>query len=198
MITIGLTGGIGTGKSLVSEILETLGGQLVNADLLGHQAYLPGTAGFDDVVRRFGKGVIGQSGTIDRKLLGELVFADSDNMSDLNAIVHPIILGLIKKTVEDNLNNGVDVTVVEAAILVEAGWQDLFDEIWVVSSNHDVVVKRLQTRNGLSVQDAMSRIVSQMPQEDRICYADEIIDNSGTVEELRNQVKKLWQKKCES
>ena len=198
MITIGVTGGIGTGKSLVSEILEALGGRLVSADLLGHQAYLPGTAGFDHVVRRFGEGVIGQNGTIDRKSLGELVFADSDNMSDLNAIVHPIILRLIKKTLEDNLNNGVEVTVVEAAILIEAGWQDLFDEIWMVSSNQDVVVKRLQSRNGFSVQDATSRIVSQMPQEDRIHYADEIIDNSGTVEQLRKQVKKLWQEKCKS
>ena len=198
MITIGLTGGIGTGKSLVSEILEELGAHLVNADLLGHESYLPGTKGFDQVVSRFGNNVVGRDGIIDRKILGKLVFSSSGNMADLNAIVHPIIFDIIREILENNLRDGIDVTVVEAAILVEAGWQELFDETWVVSSNEDVVIKRLQSRNGLSAQQVRSRIGSQMPREERLCHADRIIDNSGTVEQLRCQVKEIWCEKFKS
>jgi len=198
MITIGLTGGIGTGKSLVSEILEELGAHLVNADLLGHESYLPGTKGFDQVVSRFGNNVVGRDGIIDRKILGKLVFSSSDNMADLNAIVHPIIFDIIREILENNLRDGIDVTVVEAAILVEAGWQELFDETWVVSSNEDVVIKRLQSRNGLSAQQVRSRIGSQMPQEERLCHGDRIIDNSGTVEQLRCQVREIWCEKFKS
>ena len=198
MLTIGLTGGIGTGKSLVSEILEKRGARLINADSLGHDSYLPGTEGFDQVVCRFGIEVVGLDGAIDRKALGKLVFSDSENMSDLNAILHPIIFELIKKKLENNLNNNVGVTVVEAAILIEAGWQELFDEIWVVRSNQNVVIKRLQSRNGLDAKQAMSRINSQMPQKERIQHADRIIDNSGTVEQLRCQVNKIWLEKSKS
>ena len=198
MLTIGLTGGIATGKSLVSEILEKCGASLINADLLGHESYLPGTEGFHQVVFRFGSEVVGRDGTIDRKALGKLVFSDSENMSDLNAILHPIIFELIKKKLENNLNNNVGVTVVEAAILIEAGWQELFDEIWVVSSNQNVVIKRLQSRNGLDVKQAMSRINSQMPQKERIQHADRIIDNSGTVEQLRCRVNKICLEKSKS
>ena len=198
MLTIGLTGGIGTGKSLVSEILEKRGARLINADSLGHDSYLPGTEGFDQVVCRFGIDVVGIDGAIDRKALGKLVFSDSENMSDLNAILHPIIFELIKKKLENNLNNTVGVTVVEAAILIEAGWQELFDEIWVVSSNQNVVIKRLQTRDGLNVKQAMARINAQMSQKERIQHADRIIDNSGTIEQLRCRVNKIWLEKSKS
>ena len=129
MLSIGLTGGIGTGKSLVSNILNDLGATVVNADLLGHEAYLPGTLGFDMVVDAFGDHIVGEDGTVDRRKLGPIVFSSPQNMSKLNAIMHPLIRDMIQANLEEYSSNGTDVVVVEAAVLIEASWQDLFDEV---------------------------------------------------------------------
>ena len=147
MLSIGLTGGIGTGKSLVSNILNDIGATVVNADLLGHEAYLPGTVGFDMVVDAFGDQIVGEDGTVDRKKLGPIVFSSPQNMSKLNAIMHPLIRDMIQGQLEEYSSNGTDVVVVEAAVLIEAGWQDLFDEVWVVTSDKETVIERLKDRN---------------------------------------------------
>jgi len=192
MLSIGLTGGIGTGKSLVSNILNDLGATVVNADLLGHEAYLPGTAGFDMVVDAFGDQIVGEDGTVDRKRLGPIVFSSPQNMSKLNAIMHPLIRDMIQGQLEEYSSNGTDVVVVEAAVLIEAGWQDLFDEVWVVTSDKETVIERLKDRNSLSREDAIARIESQMSNDERVGHSNVVISNDGTTDELADGVGQIW------
>ena len=192
MISIGLTGGIGTGKSLVSNLLNDLGATVVNADLLGHEAYLPDTVGFDMVVDAFGSQVVGDDGTVDRKKLGPIVFSNPENMSKLNAIMHPLIRNMIQAQLEEYSSNGTDVVVVEAAVLIEANWVDLFDEVWVVTSDKETVIERLKARNSLSREDAIIRIDSQMSTEERIDHSDVVISNDKTIDELTDNVEKIW------
>ena len=192
MLSIGLTGGIGTGKSLVSNILNDLGATVVNADLLGHEAYLPGTAGFDMVVDAFGDQIVGEDGTVDRKRLGPIVFSSPQNMSKLNAIMHPLIRDMIQGQLEEYSSNGTDVVVVEAAVLIEAGWQDLFDEVWVVTSDKETVIERLKDRNSLSREDAIARIESQMSNDERVGHSNVVISNDGTTDELADGVEEIW------
>ncbi|MFL2803326.1 MAG: dephospho-CoA kinase [Dehalococcoidia bacterium] len=193
MIKVGLTGGIGTGKSLVSEILQKLGAHVISGDSLGHEAYLPGTKGFDQVVSAFGNEIVGEDGFVDRKKLGPIVFSDPSNLEILNSIMHPLIYEMIKERIA-NISD-VSIVVVEAAVLIEANWQDLFDEIWVVTSDEEIVISRLAERNNLSREDAISRIKSQMSQDERITHAHVEIDNSGTKSDLEQTVKDIWNNK---
>ncbi len=193
MIKVGLTGGIGTGKSLVSEILQKLGAHVISGDALGHEAYLPGTKGFDQVVSAFGNEIVGEDGFVDRKKLGPIVFSDPSNLEMLNSIMHPLIYEMIKERIA-NISD-VSIVVVEAAVLIEANWQDLFDEIWVVTSDEEIVISRLAERNNLSREDAISRIKSQMSQDERITHAHVEIDNSGTKSDLEQTVKDIWNNK---
>ena len=195
MLKIGLTGGIGTGKSSVTEAFQSLGAAVINADLLGHDAYLPGTIGFEEVVTEFGQEIVGSDGQIDRKKLGPIVFSDSSKMDRLNEIMHPLIRDLIEErlvTLESNQNK---VAVVEAAILIEAGWKSLFDEIWVVISDPEEVINRLGVRNGLSREDAVKRIDSQMSNDERIEHGDVVVENTGSMEDLQTRVNSLWAKR---
>ena len=195
MLKIGLTGGIGTGKSSVTEAFQSLGAAVINADLLGHDAYLPGTIGFEEVVTEFGQDIVGSDGQIDRKKLGPIVFSDSSKMDRLNEIMHPLIRDLIEErlvTLESNQNK---VAVVEAAILIEAGWKSLFDEIWVVISDPEEVINRLGVRNGLSREDAVKRIDSQMSNDERIEHGDVVVENTGSMEDLQTRVNSLWAKR---
>ena len=192
MLSIGLTGGIGTGKPLVSNLLNDLGATVVNADLLGHEAYLPGTVGFDMVVDSFGDQIVGDDGTVDRKKLGPIVFSSPQNMAKLNAIMHPLIRNMIQAQLEEYSSNGTDVVVVEAAVLIEANWVDLFDEVWVVTSDKETVIERLKDRNSLSREDAIIRIDSQMSTEERIDHSDVVISNDKTIDELTDNVEKIW------
>ena len=195
MLKIGLTGGIGTGKSSVTEAFQSLGAAVINAGLLGHDAYLPGTIGFEEVVTEFGQEIVGSDGQIDRKKLGPIVFSDSSKMDRLNEIMHPLIRDLIEErlvTLESNQNK---VAVVEAAILIEAGWKSLFDEIWVVISDPEEVINRLGVRNGLSREDALKRIDSQMSNNERIEHGDVVVENTGSMEDLQTRVNSLWAKR---
>ena len=192
MLSIGLTGGIGTGKAVVSNLLNDLGATVVNADLLGHEAYLPGTVGFDMVVDSFGDQIVGDDGTVDRKKLGPIVFSSPQNMAKLNAIMHPLIRNMIQAQLEEYSSNGTDVVVVEAEVLIEANWVDLFDEVWVVTSGKETVIERLKARNSLSREDAIIRIDSQMSTEERIDHSDVVISNDKTIDELTDNVEKIW------
>lgn len=194
MFTIGLTGGIGTGKTTVSTILCDLGAEIINADLLGHEVYEPNSDGWLEMIKAFGRGIINDKSEIDRKKLGVIVFNDPDALKLLNAITHPRIYGRIEDQISKiSTIDKSSIIVVEAALLIEAGWMSLTDEVWITKSNESNVIKRVQERNSLSVNAIQSRIKSQMDYSIRAKYADVIIENNSNVSELRNKVTKLWQ-----
>jgi dephospho-CoA kinase len=194
MIVIGLTGGILTGKSTVSEILAKLGAVIIDADKIGHEAYRPQTKVWREVVDAFGTGILKQNGEIDRKKLGDIVFNDPKALSRLNEITHPAMHSMMKEEIEKLRNEGVDVVVLEAAVLIEANWTDLVDEVWVTVAPEETAVKRLQNRGGLSEQQARARIRSQLSSEERAKHADVIINTNCDLAEVRAKVERLWRR----
>jgi phosphopantetheine adenylyltransferase/dephospho-CoA kinase len=193
MVVIGLTGGIASGKSTVSDILRELGSVVIDADRVGHRSYEPGTPGFQKVVNAFGHDIVSGDGTIDRRVLGGKVFGAPGEMERLNAIVWPEIRNLIQDEIAQiRVRDPESVIVLEAAVLIEAGWQDLCDEVWVVGTTIRTAVERLKQRNALTEDAAMARINSQMSARERSEHADVKIDNSGTEEQLRARVERAW------
>jgi len=192
MLVIGLTGGIGTGKTQVSEMLEKLGAAIVNADLLGHQIYVPQSEAWREVVEVFGEEVLAPNGEIDRTKLGPIVFGDLEALKKLNAITHPKIYALADESLKKLSEEGSEVAVLEAALLIEAKWTPLVNEVWVTTAPEQDVVKRIQERNGFTEEAIQSRIASQMTQEERITHADVIIENEGDLTELKTKIHKFW------
>lgn len=197
MFVIGLTGGIATGKTLVSETLRDLGATIINADLVGHEAYLPHTETWQAVVDAFGTDILDPEGQIVRPKLGAIVFSDPARLEQLNSIVHPRIYAMISDRIEGLKGDGVSAVVVEAALLIEAGWTPLVDEIWVLTSPIEQVYSRL-TGRGMSSEQARARIESQMPQEERVTHADVVVVNDRGESELRSAVRKQWDQRVAS
>lgn len=198
MVVIGLTGGIGTGKSVVAGFLRELGAAHIDADRLGHEAYQPGTPGWREVVAVFGEQVLQPNGEVDRKKLGALVFNDPSQLARLNAILHPLIYQMAQQRIQQLQSQGHHVIVLEAAVLIEAGWTPLVDEVWVTVADEAAVVRRVQERNGLPEEAIRARIRAQLPPEDRLRHATVVINNSGSAEELRQQVLRLWNQRIVS
>jgi dephospho-CoA kinase len=198
MIVIGLTGGIGTGKSSVVDILRRLGVTAIYADVVGHEVYAADTGGFGAIVSAFGPGVVGVDGEIDRAALGELVFADERAMARLNALVHPLIREAVTERLESLQEAGVAVAVVEAAILLEAGWNDMVDEVWVVDAPASLVKRRLGPRFGSDEEAIEARIRSQMPSDERRGAADAIIENDGSLDQLRDRIEQVYNTRIEA
>ena len=192
MLVIGLTGGIGTGKSEVARHLRDLGAVVVEADAVGHEAYKPDTQCWREVVGAFGEDILQPNGEIDRRKLGSIVFSNPEQLAKLNGIVHPGISRMVEDELGRLRSRGIPVTVVEAALLFEAGWDSLVDEVWVTDSPVKAVVERLRVRNGLSTQEVMERMDSQMDRSDRLARADAVIDNASGVAELKRTVDGLW------
>ena len=192
MFVIGLTGGIGTGKTHVSNLLEDLGANIVNADLLGHEVYAPQSEGWYAVVDAFGERIVADNGEIDRRTLGGIVFSDERELEKLNAIMHPRIYALAEQRLNALAEQGVATAVLEAALLIEAKWTPLVDDVWVTVSPEADVIARLQERNNMDEDTARSRINSQMPQSERVGHADVVIENDGRLEELSEKIKDLW------
>lgn len=197
MFVIGLTGGIATGKTLVSETLRDLGATIINADLVGHEAYLPHTETWQAVVDAFGSEILDDENQIVRPRLGAIVFSDPSKLEQLNSIVHPRIYAMISDRIEGLKAEGVASVVVEAALLIEAGWTPLVDEIWVLTSPIEQVYSRL-TGRGMSPEQARARVESQMPQDERVTYADVVIANDGGEAELKSAVKDQWDQRVAS
>lgn len=196
MKVIGLTGGIGSGKSLVTEMLKELGTELINADLLGHRVYLPGRQAWHELIQAFGDNILAPDKSIDRKKLGQIVFNDKKALEKLNAITHPRIFEDAAMEIREIRSRKEDqgVVVFEAAILIEANWTSLVDYVWVVTADKEVVIRRLIERNKMSIEQAEARIKSQLSNEERVKYADVVIRNNDTLEVLRQQVMSAWQK----
>ena len=193
MKVIGLTGGIGSGKSTVSRLLAELGAVVLDADKVGHEAYQPGTETWKALVAAFGEGIVAPDGTINRKKLGEIVFGDPEELARLNRIVHPRMFDMMKVRIEQHRQQGAQVVVLEAAILLEAGWTPLVDEVWVTVASEPVVVRRVTERTGLPAEQIRARIRSQLANDERTKQAKVVISNDGNLEELLARVRELWQ-----
>ena len=159
MLVIGLTGGIGTGKTEVAKKLQELGAKLIEADKLGHLAYQPHSHPWRMVTEKFGTDILGENEEVDRKKLGAIVFSDPSALVILNSIMQPWIADMARELIAEYRKTRQKVVVLEAAILIEAGWDDLVDEIWVTTAPESQVVDRLGKRNNFSVNDIKARII---------------------------------------
>ena len=194
MLTIGLTGGIGSGKTTVTQILAALGAPVIDADKVGHAIYEPGGPAYADMLAAFGDAILAPDRTIDRRKLGPIVFADPAALKKLNSIVHPKMFARMREMVIAMRAGGErNPIVIEAAILIEANWQPLFDEIWLVVAARERVIERVERDRGLRPEQTEARIKAQLSDDERRHYATTVIANDGTVAELETQVAQLWQ-----
>lgn len=194
MLTIGLTGGIGSGKSTVSKFLAELGAPVIDADKVGHAIYQPDGPAYQDMIDAFGRGILAPDGAIDRKKLGPIVFGDPAALKRLNAIVHPKMFVRMREMVAAMRARGErKPIVIEAAILIEANWQPLFDEIWLVIAAKERVIERVERDRGMKPEQTEARIRAQLSDDERRRHASLVITNDGTLEELRARVGEIWQ-----
>ena len=195
MLVIGLTGSIGTGKSEAARQLEALGASIISADQVGHEAYTPNTEAWEHVVSAFGDEILQDDGEIDRRKLGTIVFSDPGQLERLNQIMHPRMAQMVADKVEVLRRQGVEVVVVEAALLFEAGWDSLVEEVWTTDSPEQAVIERLKVRNGMSEEEARKRMSSQMGRTERLDRSDYVIENSGDMVALGVAIKELWDRR---
>ncbi|MFN8618695.1 MAG: dephospho-CoA kinase [Dehalococcoidia bacterium] len=189
---IGLTGGIASGKSTVTRFFKDRDVPVIDADILGHRTYDPGTDTFAAVVATFGQDLVAADGSIDRRVLGGKVFGKPDELKRLTDIVWPGIRKLASEALSEFEAAGNSIVVLEAAVLFEAGWEDLVDEVWVVVVEPDLAVQRLASRNGLDEAAARARIDSQLSNDERISRSNVVIKNNGTLEELESGIQHAW------
>lgn len=194
---IGLTGGIATGKSDISRFFQERGALVIDADQLARQAVEPDSPGLAAVVSAFGEGIRASDGSLDRKRLGALVFADSVKRIQLEAILHPEIRRLAEERIAKAAESGLRVVFYVAPLLIEAKATDRVDEVWVVTVRPEVQLERLMLRDGISRDEAQRIIASQMPLTEKESYGRIVIDNSGTPEETRRQLTEIWAREIE-
>ena len=193
MKVIGLTGGISSGKSTVSQFLTELGAVIIDADKVGHETLKPDSEAWREVVAAFGEQIVATNGEIDREKLGEIVFSNPEARSQLNQIMHPRMYDLVKTRLDEYRRQGTGIVVLEAPLLLEAGWTSLVDEVWVTTAPEGIVLKRLRGKTGLPEKESLARIRSQLPAEKRVKHADVVINTDCSLNELKAKVKELWQ-----
>lgn len=190
MLLIGLTGGIGAGKSSVSAALARRGAVVVDADAIVKELQQPGTEVFGEMVERFGSGIVAEDGSLDRAAVAEVVFTDPQALADLGAIVHPRVHTEIERRIAEQ--EGTDrVVVLDIPLLAEAGWPGLVATI-VVDLDPEIAVERLVAHRGFSEADARNRIANQIEREHRLSKADLVIDNHGDAAGLEAEVDRAW------
>lgn len=194
MRIIGLTGGIASGKSTVARILERLGARIIDADQLAREVVRTGQPAYEEIVREFGRAVLAADGSIDRKALGAIVFADADVRRRLDRITHPAIGRLAEQYIADCRKAGVPVVFYMAPLLIEAGATSRVEEIWVVYADPQTQARRVMARDGISLEDAMRRLASQMPMAEKVNYGKVVIDNTGALEDLERRVRDIWER----
>lgn len=187
---IGLTGGIASGKSSVAEIWEGLGATIIDSDVLAREVVEPGTPGLAKVVERFGRGVLGADGSLDRPVLGEIVFGDPGARADLESIIHPLVRRRAAELEEAAPPESLVVQVIP--LLVETGQAGSFDQVVVVDLDPARQVERLRRRNGLTEEQARARVAAQAGRRERLAVATLVIDNNGTAEQLRQRAEEAW------
>jgi dephospho-CoA kinase len=193
MKIIGLTGGIGSGKSTMARFLKELGAVVIDADKVGHEVLRSDAEVKQEIVAAFGEGVLTAGGSVSRQKLGRIVFGNPESLLKLNVIMHPRIAEVVKAQLEGYRKDGARVVVVEAPLLLEAGWDSLVDEVWVTVAAEATVLKRLEERAGLSEAESLERLRSQMSAAERVRQADVVIDTDCTLDELEKKVVELWQ-----
>jgi dephospho-CoA kinase len=191
MLLVGLTGGIGTGKSTVARMLESRGAVVFDADVLARQAVAPGTPGFDQVVERFGPNVLAPGGGLDREALASVVFSDPAARRDLEGIVHPEVRRMFAEGCEEYKDSD-RVVIFSAPLLVETGMHTAFDLLIVVSAPVATQIERLMRGRGMAERDVRARIAAQLPLEAKAEVADILVDNEGTLEDLEGRVERVW------
>ena len=189
MLRVGLTGGIATGKSTVGQMFVELGCHLIDSDVITHQLYEPGQPMHAAIVEAFGPGVVASNGTIDRKVLGEIVFGDPQARAKLNSLMHPAIVQRQQewfREIEAIDPDGIGI--VGATLMIEAGTYRNYDKLVVITCSIEEQKRRLRQRSHLSEDQIEARLRSQMPTEEKVKYADYVIDNSGDLAKTRSQV----------
>jgi dephospho-CoA kinase len=192
MKVIGLTGGIGSGKSTVASFMQEFGAKVIELDKVGHEAMKSGTEAWQLLVNEFGKDIIAADGEIDRSKLGEIVFGDGKALERLNDIIHPEIDKIIEQRLEEYRLRGIEYVVLEAAARLDTDRASQVDELWVTVAPQDVVIERLAKRSGFSELESRARIKSQLPDEERIKRADVVLHTDCNLEELKNRVSLAW------
>lgn len=193
MRIIGLTGGIATGKSQVSSILSELGAMVIDADIVAREVVQKGLPAWQQLKDTFGEEYFLSNGELNRRKLGQLVFSHPDELAKLNSITHPAIKAKIEERINDLKVQGYNgIVVVDAALLLEAGWETMVDQVWVVDAPIEKRIERLMNRDNLTRDQALSRINSQMSQQERIAKADKIIYNNSNIDSLKEQVLRIW------
>jgi dephospho-CoA kinase len=193
MLNIGLTGGIGCGKSTVTKILAELGAVVMDADKIAHSTYAPGGPAYTGVVAAFGKEVLAPDGTVDRTKLGPIVFKEPSKLTKLQEAVWPATKQRIGELIAETRRKGENKPiVVEAAILIEAKWQSVFDEVWLITAAKESVIERVERERGLKPEQTEARIRAQLPDEERRKHASVVIENNGTIAQLRDQLARVW------
>jgi dephospho-CoA kinase len=194
MRVIGLTGGIASGKSTVSGMLRELGARVVDADAIAREVVAPGRPAWEEIVAWLGRDILQADGSIDRRRLGELVFADREARAALEAITHPRIAAAAREALAAAARDGCAVAVLDVPLLYEAGWDRQVDEVWVVYVDAHTQVERLMARDGLTAAQAGVRIAAQGPLAAKADLADVVIDNGGGPESTRAQVAAAWRR----
>ena len=194
LIVIGLTGGIASGKSTAARYLAGRGARMIDADKLGHRVYEAGRPAFDKVVAAFGQDIVGEDGEIDRRALGAKVFGSPEQLTRLTGIVWPEILAMARHEIDLAKAAGAAVVVLEAAVLLEANWQEDVDEVWVVTVEPETAIARASKRDGGDEAAVQARIDAQLSNAERVAVADVVIDNTGTEAQLLGKLDAQWQR----
>ncbi|MBW2595078.1 MAG: dephospho-CoA kinase [Deltaproteobacteria bacterium] len=193
MINIGLTGGIGSGKSTVARLFQKRGAHIIDVDVLAHMVEEPGSAVWNRIVEHFGREILDKDDRINREALGGIVFRDSEKLEKLNSIVHPAIFDEWWRRFDDIANNDKEAIIIsDIPLLIEVGWHKTVDIVILVYTSPGVQAERIMKRNGYSHKEAQDRLNSQMPLDKKIPFADFVINNEGTPEETEAAVEKIW------
>jgi dephospho-CoA kinase len=187
-VVIGLTGSFGSGKSTVAGIFRSLGVEIIDADKLAHCLIMPGRGIYKRIIRAFGKGILREDKTIDRNRLADIVFNDRDALKALDRIVHPQVIAIIKNKIKASHHK---VIVLDAPLLIEAGLTDVTDKLVVVKASRKKQIERIRKKTSLSKTDILKRIKQQVPLRKKLCLADFVIDNNGSVRETKKQVEQI-------
>lgn len=194
MLVIGVTGNIGSGKSTVCQILGKLGATVIDADKLAQESYKPHSQTWQEIIATFGKEILTTDEEIDRQKLGQMVFSSPDALAQLNQIVHPAAYRMAQERIETCRRQGAAAFVLEATLLIEAKWTNLVGKVWLVVTPERTVIQRLAQPRGTNEAQILARLKSQMPAEEKMKYADEIIYNDGKLSQLEARVTELWHK----